>query len=509
MTAAETAVPAPGVPEPVVVVTRWAAANGGAPLVVDDPATGRPIAAVTQADADAVDRAVQAAAAAQRTWAERPPRERARVLRRIAQVVRDHADEIARIESQEMGKPVGQARGTDVEACITLFEYFAGLVEAMPSAIRDEGFALDLTMLEPYGVVAGVVPFNWPPLHVGGKAAPALAVGNAVVLKPPETAPLAILRIIEMAQSVLPDDVLHAVVGGPDVGAALTAHPLVSMITFTGSTATGSVVAHAAADRLVPTLLELGGKNPLIVFDDADLEAAVVGSLEGGFVNSGEACTASSRIVVQRGVHDEVVARLAGAVPRLRVGRGTDPATHVGPMITRRHQQRVEEYLRVAVAEGAVIAAQADVPSDPDLRDGFFVRPTLITGVTPTMRVAQEEIFGPVICVIPFDTEDEAVAIANGTEFGLIAGLYSRDSERTMRVARRLDAGIVFINNYNRSFIGTPFGGTRRSGYGRVHSPDTLRTFARTKSLRVPSGLAPVPRWGAVAELLDPAEGGS
>jgi len=484
-----------------VTATRWAAADRE-PLVVEDPATGRPFASVQQADADAVDRAVRHAAEAQRSWARRSARERGRVLRRIAQLVREHADEIAELESLEMGKPVSQARSTDLEACITLFEYFGGLVDAMPSAIRDEGFALDMTMLEPYGVVAGIVPFNWPPLHVGGKAAPALAVGNAVVLKPPETAPLAILRIIELARTVLPDDVLHAVVGGPDVGAALTTHPGIGMVTFTGSTATGRVVAHAAADRLVPTLMELGGKNPIVVFDDADLEAAVVGAIEGGFVNSGEACTASSRLLVQRSVHDAVVARLVDAVPRLRVGRGVDPTTHVGPMITRRHQQRVDEYLAIGQAEGAVVAAQAALPTDPDLADGFFVRPTVLVDVRPEMRVAQEEIFGPVVCVIPFDTEDEAVAIANGTEFGLIAGLYTADAERILRVGRQLEAGIVFVNNYNRSFIGTPFGGAKSSGYGRVHSPDTLRTFARTKSLRLPSGFAPVPRWSAIDELL-------
>lgn len=489
---------APTIP---VTATRWAAADRE-PLVIDDPATGRPFAAVQQADAATVDQAVRHAAAAQRSWARRSARERGRVLRRIAQLVREHADELAELESQEMGKPVSQARGTDLEACITLFEYYGGLVEAMPSAIRDEGFALDLTMLEPYGVVAGVVPFNWPPLHVGGKAAPALAAGNAVVLKPPETAPLAILRIIELARSVLPDDVLHAVVGGPDVGAALTTHPDVGMITFTGSTATGRTVAHAAADRLVPTLMELGGKNPIVVFADADLDAAAVGAIEGGFVNSGEACTASSRILVQRSVYDAVVARLVEAVPRLRVGRGVDPTTHVGPMITRRHQERVNEYLAIGESEGAVVAACADLPSDPDLADGFFVRPTLLVGVTPEMRVAQEEIFGPVVCVIAFDDEDEAVAIANGTEYGLIAGLYTSDAERIMRVGRQLEAGIVFVNNYNRSFIGTPFGGGRSSGYGRVHSPDTLRTFGRTKSLRLPSGLAPVPRWSAIDELM-------
>jgi acyl-CoA reductase-like NAD-dependent aldehyde dehydrogenase len=486
-----------------IVTTRWAGSDVGNFLLVDNPATAEPIARVQASDAAAVDAAVRAAHEASFTWRRRSPRERGRVLREIARLVRVNADEIAELESNEMGKPVSQARFTDVEACITLFEYYSGLIEAMPSAVREEAYAIDLTNIEPFGVVAGIIPFNWPPLHVGGKAAPALAVGNGVVLKPPETAPLAILRILELAQTVLPDDVLHAVVGGPDIGAALVEHPQVGMITFTGSTATGRVVGHAAAERLVPTLMELGGKNPMIIFDDADLDAALTGALEGGFVNQGEACTASSRILVQRGVHDEVVDRLRRAIPRIRLGRGTDPATHVGPLITAKQQRRVLDYIAIGEAEGATLAVQGPMPSDPALANGYFVPPTMFTGVTPDMRIAQEEIFGPVICVIAFDTEEQAIEIANGTEFGLIAGVYSRDAERMLRVSRALEAGIVFVNNYNRSFIGTPFGGYGNSGHGRIHSPDTLKAFGRTKSIRLPNGLMPVPAWSAVHELLE------
>jgi acyl-CoA reductase-like NAD-dependent aldehyde dehydrogenase len=261
-------------------------------------------------------------------------------------------------------------------------------------------------------------------------------------------------------------------------------------------------VLHATADKLTPALMELGGKNPIIVFKDADLTEAVVGAIEGGFFNQGEACTAASRILVHRDVHDELVARIAPAVERLVVGDGSNAATHVGPLITSEQRDRVLEYIEVGIAEGASVAAQAPLPGDPALRDGYFVAPTMFTGVQPAMRIAREEIFGPVICIMTFDDEDEAVRIANGTDYGLIAGVYTRDSERALRVSRRINAGIVFVNNFNRVFVGTPFGGTGRSGFGRVHAPETLREFGRSKSIRLPSGTVPVPRWSAVYDVL-------
>jgi acyl-CoA reductase-like NAD-dependent aldehyde dehydrogenase len=484
------------------VTTRWSSPAVADQLTVMNPATGRPLAVVAGGGPAEVDAAVRAARTAQPAWADRAPRERARYLREAAQLIRAHADELAALESSEMGKPVSQARNVDVEQCITLFEYYAGLVEVLPSQVRDQGYALDVTILEPYGVIAGIIPFNWPPLHVGGKAAPALAIGNSVVLKPPEQAPLTILRIVEMVQSVLPDDLLQVVPGAAATGAALAAHPAVGKVIFTGSPEAGVAVLHATADRLTPALMELGGKNPIIVFKDADITEAVVGAIEGGFFNQGEACTAASRILVHRDMHDELVTRIAPAVERLVVGDGSDPATHVGPLITSEQRDRVLEYIEVGIAEGASIAAQAPLPGDPALRDGYFVAPTMFTGVQPAMRIAREEIFGPVICVMTFDDEDEAIRIANGTDYGLIAGVYTRDSERALRVSRRINAGIVFVNNFNRVFVGTPFGGTGRSGFGRVHAPETLREFGRSKSIRLPSGIAPVPRWSAADDVL-------
>jgi acyl-CoA reductase-like NAD-dependent aldehyde dehydrogenase len=248
----------------------------------------------------------------------------------------------------------------------------------------------------------------------------------------------------------------------------------------------------------------LGGKNPFIVFEDADLDKAVAGALEGAFFNQGEACTAASRLIVQRGIHDAFVDRLALAVSRLRVGDGRDPSVHVGPVVTRAHQQKVLRYIELGKEEGATIAAQAPLPSDARLQGGFFVAPTLFTKTTPEMQIARDEIFGPVSCVIAFDTFDQAVQIANDTQYGLVAGVYSRDAEKAQRAARRIDAGIVFVNNYNRALMGTPFGGTKSSGYGREHCVDTLREFGRLKAIRTPNGEGRVPRWFAVDDLLGP-----
>jgi acyl-CoA reductase-like NAD-dependent aldehyde dehydrogenase len=471
--------------------------------VVDNPATGRQVSIVQGGGPDQVDQAVRAAHAAHLRWRRRPARERGRYLRRVAEVIRAHADEIAELESFEMGKPVTQARQFDVEAAISIFEYFGSVVEVLPNQARDYGPVLDVTTLEPFGVIAGIVPFNWPPIHTAGKTAPALAVGNAIVLKPPEQAPSVVLRMAELIQSVLPDDLVHVVPGAGAIGAALAGHPLVGKVSFTGSPKTGSAVLHTAADNLTPALMELGGKNPLVVFDDADLHEALLAAIDGGFFNQGEACTASSRILVHDRVFDEFEAKLAGAVRRLRVGDGADVATEVGPLVTAAQRHRVLEYLDIGVAEGARIAAQAALPSDPELADGFYVPPTLLTDVTPDMRVATEEIFGPVVALIRFTDEDEAVRIANGTQFGLVAGVFSQDGDRALRVSRQIRAGTVFVNNYFRIAVGTGFGGVGYSGFGREHAQETLAEYGYSKTIRLAANRDELPRWGAATRVLE------
>ena len=477
-------------------VSRWSSDSVEDIFVVDNPATGKPVTAVQGGGAAEVDGAVRAAHAAfDEHWRWLPSRERGRLLVAASRALREQADELARLECQENGKPLLQAF-IDVEMCIASFEYFGALIGNLPERFIDLGSIHCDVWLEPYGVVAGILPFNWPPIHAAGKAAPALAVGNTVVLKPGEQAPLTVMRIVELLQDVLPEDVVHAVPGhGPVTGKELASHPLVRRISFTGATATGAAVLKLAAENITPTFVELGGKNPLLIFEDADMDAAVLGAIEGAFYNQGEACTAASRILVHRLLHDQVVERLSEAVGRMRLGDGADPTTHIGPLVTRQQQKRVLEYIEIGKEEGAIIAAQGNLPEDPGLKDGFFVPPTLFTGVRPDMRIAREEIFGPVTCVIPFTDDDEAVSIANGTDYGLVAAVYTRSQERALSMARRLDAGIVYINNFFRGGIGAPFGGTKASGFGREHSIETLYEYGWSKAVRQPSGLGVIPQW--------------
>jgi acyl-CoA reductase-like NAD-dependent aldehyde dehydrogenase len=483
--------------------TRWSSASTDDQFVVLNPATGQPVTVVQGAGPDEVDQAVRAAHAAHLSWKQRPARERGHYLRQIADILRARADEIAELESLEMGKPITQARQFDVEAAIAIFDYFGSVVEVLPNQARDYGPVLDVTTLEPYGVIAGIVPFNWPPIHTAGKIAPALAVGNAVVLKPPEQTPSVVLRMVELIQSVLPDRVVHAVPGKGEVGAKLAGHPLVGKVSFTGSPRTGAAVLRTTAANLTPTLMELGGKNPLVVFDDADLHEALLAAVDGGFFNQGEACTAASRILVQDSIYAEFAAKLCAAVSRLRVGDGADPATDVGPLVTQEQQQQVLEYLKIGEAEGARIAAQAPLPDDPQLADGFYVAPTVLTGVTPDMRVAREEIFGPVVALIRFSDEDEAVRIANDTPFGLVGAVFSQNTDRALRVSRQIRAGAVFVNNYHRIAIGTGFGGVGHSGFGREHAQETLAEYGYTKTIRLATQRDELRYWTAASRVLE------
>jgi acyl-CoA reductase-like NAD-dependent aldehyde dehydrogenase len=484
----------------------WSSGRAHDAFDVHDPATGDVVATVEGGGAAEVDAAVRRACRAyDGVWRHVPARERGRLLFACARVVREHADELAALETLEMGKPYSQARPFDVEFCISSFEFYGGLADKVPGHAFDLGPVTAHTVHEPYGVVGGIIPFNWPPIHTAAKSAPALAAGNVVVLKPPEQDPLTIMRIVELLEAVLPPDVLQVVPGrGAEAGTALAGHPLVERLSFTGSTATGRAVLKLAADALTPATVELGGKNPLLVFADTDLDAAVRGAVEGAFFNQGEACTAASRLLVEDAVHDEFVARLAAAVPRLLVGEGSDPATHVGPLITATQQRSVLAHIEQAIAAGATVAATAPLPSDPRLSGGYWVAPTLFTDVTPDMAIAREEVFGPVTAVLRFSGEAEALALANDSPYGLVAAVYTSDHARARRLARGINAGVVMINNYNRAFLGTPFGGFGDSGYGREHAIESLLEFTRTKSVREPSGMAPIPEWPALDDVVGP-----
>lgn len=482
---------------------RWGAFIDGEFVAVGDdstfeviePSTGRPLASVVSGDADLVDRAVRSARAALPVWRALTGRQRGSYLRQVADRIRAHADELAELVSRENGKPRRDALANDVSFSSNCFDYFAGLGDSLPGEIIDQGPIETRVVYEPYGVVAAILPFNWPPIHFAKKGAPALITGNTVVIKPGEQAPLTVLRLVEIANEVLPPGVLNAV-PGLAAGAALAGHPLVERISFTGATATGRRVLETAAQNLTYATMELGGKNALIVFPDADLDVAVEVSIEGMFYNQGEACTSTARILVHDDVYDEFLERFTAAATALVVGDGLDPRTDIGPLVDAVQRDRVLAYLRTALEEGARLVGQGDVPTDPRLANGFWVPPTVLADVTPDSTVGQEEIFGPIALIMRYSTLDEAVDIANGTSYGLTAAMITRDEAAAWHTAQRLDAGMIFVNNYmRRSFLGSPFGGMKGSGFGRENAAETLHEFVRSKAVRFRSGRGEVPVW--------------
>ncbi|KAI4157690.1 MAG: hypothetical protein LQ342_008095 [Letrouitia transgressa] len=488
---------------PEISVYRWSSTDTSKRFAVENPATGEVITTVQAGDQENVNSAVRASQTAFGSWRWKTRAERSIFLSKAADELQKHLDEIAVLICLENGKPWRDAMTMDCFFLVSVFRYFAGIVDKLPSEFFDQGSMYSTTVYEPHGVCVGILPFNWPPMHTGGKLAPALAAGNTMILKPGEQAPLTVMRIVDILQSVLPPDVVQAVPGlGAEVPQALIRHPLVQMVSLTGSSKSGTLAAEAAAPTLTPTVLELGGKNAILVFDDADVDCAVRDIVDGAFFNKGEACTASSRILVQQGIYHALTAKLASVVQRIRTGNGLDDSTHVGPVVSKARQQEVLKYIELGKKEGASLAAQGSLPSAP--YHGFFVPPTIFTDVKPSMTIAQEEIFGPVTTVIPFQTEEEAINIANASRYGLFAGVYSRDSSRTSRVARKLDVGVVLCNTYFRGVLGTPFGGCKESGYGREHWVGTLKEWSRLKNIRTPSGLGEVPTWRGVVDLLGP-----
>jgi acyl-CoA reductase-like NAD-dependent aldehyde dehydrogenase len=482
----------------------WGPFIGGRFVDIDEPdtfdvieaATARPLATVVAASDEIVDGAVlDARRAYDDVWRGLAPKERGALMRQVAARIRDHADEIAEICAREVGKPIRDALRVDVLSCHSSFDYYAGIAESVHGEILDQGPIEARVYYEPYGVVAAILPFNWPPIHFSKKCAPALAAGNTVVIKPGEQAPLTILRLVEIANEVLPPGVINAV-SGLTAGAALASHPRVERITFTGATATGRKVMESAARNLAFATLELGGKNALIVLDDADVQDAVRIAIEGMFYNQGEACTSTSRILVQSTLYDAFAAEFVRATQDLVVGDPLRADTDIGPLVDQRQQLRVEEYIKTGVEEGARVLYQGALPDDADLSGGFYVAPVVFGDVTPGMTIAQEEIFGPVAALMRFETDDEAVVVANGTDYGLTAAICTRDEPRAGRLAARLEVGMVFVNNYTRrNFIGSPFGGVKGSGYGREYAAETVHEFVRAKNVRYPSGRGVIPVW--------------
>jgi acyl-CoA reductase-like NAD-dependent aldehyde dehydrogenase len=473
--------------ETLIIDGQRVNASDGGTLDVLDPSSGEVLATVAKATRADVDRAVQAAQAAleSRAWGGAPPAERGRIMLRMAQALRDRAEELATLESRDNGKPLKQAR-TDVQVAARYFEFFAGIADKIMGHTipLGPGF-LDYTVREPIGVSAQIVPWNYP-IQIGARGvAPALAAGCTVVLKPSSEAPMTALRLGEIAlECGLPPGVLNVVPGtGSEAGTALASHPDINQLTFTGSVDVGIAVAKMAADNVVPVVMELGGKSPNIVFADADLDLAVQGVATAIFQNAGQTCSAGSRLLVQRQAHDALVARLVDRARSMRVGPGvTDP--DMGPIISKRQLETIEGYVKIGQSEGARVAAGGERPVDPALGRGFYFKPTLLEGVTPDMRVAQEEIFGPVLAIIDFDEVEEAIAIANRSQYGLVAGVWTRDINHAMAIASRIKSGQVYVNTYGAGGgVELPFGGYKKSGYGREKGLESLASYTQVKNV--------------------------
>jgi len=462
--------------------------NGSGPLFASiDPATGRSNGEFTSASAADVDAAVRVAAdaAGRRPWREMRPHERARILSRIADGMAARTEDLAAIQMRENGKVIAECRA-QVASAIATYRYYAAVCETTESELTPpRGDYLSMTVHEPIGVVAAITPWNSPLTMEAQKVAPALAAGNAVVLKPSEVTPTAALEIAAIAcEAGLPPGLLNVLAGtGGETGAALVNHPAVGMVSFTGGTGTGRAIARLCADRLIPSALELGGKSPNIVFADADLDAAVEGVAGGIFEGSGQSCVAGSRLFVQRAIYDQFLDKLRTRAEALRVGLPAQAGVTMGPLASFPHRDKVEAFVQSARDEGGEIVTGGRRPDDGALATGAFYLPTIIAGLNNAATVCQQEIFGPVLCVLPFDDEDDVIAQANDSVYGLACGVWTGDYRRAWRVARLVQAGTVWINTYKQLSIAAPFGGFKHSGLGREKGIQGMRLYQQSKSI--------------------------
>jgi betaine-aldehyde dehydrogenase len=457
-----------------------------------NPATSEPLAIVAEAGADDVDAAVQSADRAFRenAWRKTNSRERTRILLRLATLLREHGEELARLESQNVGKPITDARD-DVGTAANCFEYYAGAINKIGgTTIPVAAPGVSLTFREPIGVCGLILPWNYPLVIAAWKIAPALAMGNTIVVKPAEQTPLTTLRLGELAMEAgIPVGVFNVVPGeGVPAGEALVRHPLVRKISFTGSTEIGSQVMRLAADNIKRVTLELGGKSANIVFADANLERAVSSAASSLLGNAGQDCCARSRLLVERSIYDKFMAQLIELFQKVKVGDPLEEQTEMGPLISLSHRERVCGHIEAGRNEGAELLCGGQAPEDAALARGAYLNPTIFAGVRPEMKIAQEEIFGPVLAVIPFDTEAEAIAIANNSLYGLSGSVWTRDIERALRVARAVETGVLSINSGSSVHLEAPFGGVKHSGVGRELGLAALDHYCELKSVFIHTG---------------------
>lgn len=481
----------------------WRAAQTGETRSTINPATEAPIAEIAQATAEDANAAVAAARQAfdEGPWPRMSGLERGKLLLKAAELFVAHAEELAYLETIDMGKPIAYARMLDAPLFADLFNYFGGMASKidgrsqMVTPLPYKRLNLAYTLREPLGVVAAITPFNFPLLLSGSKIAPALAAGNVIIHKPASSTPLSALRVAELLQEAgIPEGVFNLITGpGGKIGDVLVKHPNVNKIAFTGSTEVGIGIIKNSAETLKKTTMELGGKSANVIFADADLEAAVNNAFFGIFYNKGEICTAGSRLLVERPVYEEVIERLTQQAEAVPKGDPLDPNMLYGPLADKGQFEKVSQYVQIGQQEGATLRTGgkpfslngSQRPSGGQDGKGFYYEPTIFADATMQMRIVQEEIFGPVLAVTPFDSEEEAVRFANGTPYGLASAVHTRDIKRAHRVAGQMRAGTCWINTYNVFDVGVPMGGYKASGFGREEGPEVLESYTHSKSVWV------------------------
>ena len=463
-----------------------------------NPATNEVLAEVARGGEAEVNAAVQAAKEAFPGWAGKPAAERAKLMRKLGELITQNVPELAEMETRDTGQVIGQTKKALVPRAADNFHFFAEIAAHMDGeSYQSDTGHLNYTLWQPVGVCALISPWNVPFMTATWKTAPCLALGNTAVMKMSELSPLTVTRLGELVlEAGIPAGVFNIVHGfGPETGEPLIRHPDVRAVSFTGSTATGNRIVQQAG--LKKFSMELGGKSPFVVFDDADYERALDAALFMIFSNNGERCTAGSRILVQKGIYDKFVADYAARAAKLAVGDPLDPHTIIGPMISRAHQQKVAHYIELGKKEGARVVFGGGEAQVPDhLKNGNWIQPTVFADVDNRMQIAQDEIFGPVPCIIPFDTEADALRIANDIQYGLSSYVWTENTGRALRMARGIEAGMVFINSQNVRDLRQPFGGVKASGTGREGNHYSFEVFAEAKNVCLSYGSHPIPRWG-------------